>query len=115
MKKDIIEALQQFAPISDETAQDIIDQRKALKVPLTARAARVFSKEFAQCPDIEAAVDWWVDKGYRGFKAEWVLNPNRSTRKTTLSAGMDWINEPTGETSDSRNAQLLLNRTISRH
>lgn len=58
--------------VSDQTARDIIAQRKKKKVPLTARAARKFRDELLKIPQDrrEEAVDEWVNCGWTGFYAD---------------------------------------------
>ena len=77
-RADIIQALQSECSMSDETALDIIEHRqKVVKVPLTVRSARAISKQLAMVPDVEAAVDLWLVKGWRGFEAEWITQPKK--------------------------------------
>lgn len=61
--------------VSDETARDIIEQRRKKKVPFTKRAARIFRDELLKIPPElrEQAVDEWINCGWTGFYADSLL------------------------------------------
>ncbi len=59
-----------------EHAEAVIEHRKRLRAPLTAKAARQLAKELARAPDPNAAADEMLARGWRGFKAEWILGRN---------------------------------------
>ena len=62
-----------------ETAQAVIDQRKAIKEPMTALGARRFIKQWNLIPEAmrEDALERWAMNNWRGFEAEWFLKPSR--------------------------------------
>jgi hypothetical protein len=57
--------------LSDKTARDIIAHRKALKSPLTDRAAELLVEKFAAYGDPELAASTMIGKGWKGFEPHW--------------------------------------------
>ncbi len=57
----------------DHTAA-VIDHRKALKKPLTVRAAQLLAGQFSKCPDPNAAADAMIAHGWQGFDPQWLQN-----------------------------------------
>ena len=68
--------------LSAETAQGVIEQRRKSKNPLTPLAAKGLAKEFAKCPDPNAAAEYWANRAWRGFKAEWMNDPQQRNGHT---------------------------------
>lgn len=64
--------------VDEERAEAVIEHRKRLGSPLTARAARQLAKAFAQAPDPNAAADEMLARGWRGFKLEWMDRGGRA-------------------------------------
>lgn len=58
--------------LTTKTAQDVIDHRKALKKPLTPRAAEGLVYAFNAFGDPERAAEAMIVNGWQGFKAEWM-------------------------------------------
>lgn len=56
-----------------EHATAVLDHRKTIKRPLTAFAAKLLAKEFAKCPDPNAAAEEMIIRAWQGFKAEWLV------------------------------------------
>lgn len=65
--------------LDEEHADAVLDHRKAKRAPLTTRAAQLLAKEFAKCPDANAAADEMLIRGWQGFKAEWVTPKQRQS------------------------------------
>ena len=78
--------------VNEETSKEIIQYRKKIKKPLTARAAKSIAKELAKCPDPESAVDEWFNRGWQGFKAEW-LEEKPGKRNGPDRSGVDALRE----------------------
>ena len=59
--------------LSPQTAHDVIEHRRVKKCPITARAAKAIADQLALiAPSArDAAIDHWLNMGWRGFKAEW--------------------------------------------
>lgn len=60
-------------------ADAIIEHRKILRKPLTARAARLLASEFAKTGNPNAAADRMIANGWQGFRADWVPRDQTST------------------------------------
>ena len=67
--------------VSQKTAKEIIEFRKKRKKPLSERAARSIARELAKTEYTEQAVDEWFNRGWLGFKAEW-LDQNPIKKKS---------------------------------
>jgi hypothetical protein len=61
-----------------ETADAVIEQRKAIKEPLSALGARAFIREWVKIPEAKRqdALEHWALQNWRGFKADWFLKPS---------------------------------------
>lgn len=100
--------------LDEDHAKAVIDHRKALKKPLTVRAAQLLAKQFSQCPDPNAAADAMIENCWQGFKPEWLLNKQqprqRAGQPTRISHTDIWAdalredgvftNEPVSHQSD---------------
>jgi len=64
--------------LSPETADDVLAHRKAMRRPLTGRAAQLLAKGFLATADPNAAADMMIARGWQGFKPEWFDNERRS-------------------------------------
>jgi hypothetical protein len=65
--------------ISPPQADALIEHRQNLKQPLTVRAAELLANHYAAAPTVcnlspDQAVDYQIERGWRGFDPEWVLN-----------------------------------------
>lgn len=67
--------------LDEDHSQAVIDHRKAIKKPMTVRAAQLLAAEFAKCSDPNEAADVMISAGWQGFKPEWVENRKSSTRR----------------------------------
>lgn len=67
--------------LDEEHAQGILDHRKAIRKPLTERAAMLLAKELQKTGDPNAAADEILLRGWRGFKSEWLVpkQPQRTS------------------------------------
>ena len=87
----ILDAL--LAVLDEEYALAVMEHRKAKKCPLTPLAARILAKQFALCPDPKAAVEEMLNRGWTGFKADWMARPKQNTgRRNYVDAALDRIN-----------------------
>jgi hypothetical protein len=64
--------------LSAECADGVLAHRKAMKKPLTGRAAQLLAKGFLATADPNAAADMMIERGWQGFKPEWFDNERRS-------------------------------------
>jgi hypothetical protein len=64
--------------LSAESADGVLAHRKALRKPLTGRAAQLLAKGFLATADPNAAADMMIERGWQGFKPEWFDNERRS-------------------------------------
>ena len=65
--------------ISEELAKDFISHRKALKKPLTLRAAQIIAKKLQSFPNAEAAVEVAIERGWQTVYEASSPQRNRST------------------------------------
>lgn len=68
-KAEVIAALQSH--LSPDIAEAYFDHRKAMKKPLTVKAAQLNAKEFGKTTNPDAAAELAIRNGWQGFKAEW--------------------------------------------
>ena len=66
--------------LDEEHVTGILDHRKAIRKPLTERAAMLLAKELQKTGDPNAAADEILLRGWRGFKADWM---QRSSMRST--------------------------------
>ena len=64
--------------LSPETADGVLAHRKAMRRPLTGRAAQLLAKGFLATADPNAAADMMIARGWQGFKPDWFDNERRS-------------------------------------
>jgi hypothetical protein len=60
--------------VSRQTAADIVEHRKKLRKPLTARAAAENAKALVECGNPEAGAAMWIALGWQGFRVDWFRN-----------------------------------------
>jgi hypothetical protein len=88
--------------LDEEHAIGVMDHRKVKKVPLTALAAKILVKQFALCADPNAAAEEMINRGWTGFKADWMRKPSgKAGRRTFADVAMDRFNN--GAAGVSRN------------
>lgn len=74
--------------LTAKTAQDVIDHRKALKKPLTPRAAEGLLNAFNAFGDPERAAEAMIVNGWQGFKPEWLTSNGHGHSKPGRSNGL---------------------------
>lgn len=76
--------------VSEQTAADFIAHRKSLRAPLTQTALDAIKREAAAARlSLEAALAECVMRGWRGFKAEWVLKTESQPVRQGAAAPFD--------------------------
>jgi hypothetical protein len=60
--------------LSPDIADAVLAHRRALRRPLTVRAAQLLAKGFLATADPNAAADMMIERGWQGFRAEWFDN-----------------------------------------
>lgn len=73
--------------LSPEIADGVLAHRKALRKPLTGRAAQLLAKGFLATADPNAAADMMIERGWQGFKPEWFENERRSNGQPQQQSG----------------------------
>ena len=88
----ILDAL--LASLDEEHAIAVMDHRKTKKCALTVFAAKLLAKQFALCPDPNAAAEEMILRGWQGFKAEWLAMPTnqRTGRRNYVDVARDRMN-----------------------
>jgi hypothetical protein len=68
-----------IAAMDDETAFAVIEQRRAIKEPLTALGAKRFVKQWNLIPEPnrQDALERWAMNNWCGFEADWFTKPAR--------------------------------------
>jgi uncharacterized protein YdaU (DUF1376 family) len=79
--------------LSPELAQAVIDHRKAIRKPASAKAAKLLADEFAKCPDPKAAAETMIRRGWQGFEAEWMSKPQPTPGTAAKQTWMDVYQE----------------------
>lgn len=57
--------------VSEKTAADVVAHRKALRKPLTPRAAELLAKSLSASGDAERAAATMIERGWQGYRADW--------------------------------------------
>lgn len=114
--------------LDQQRAADVIEHRKRIGKPMTARAAELLAGQLAQWPDPNEAADAMVLNGWQGFKPEYLHNqrargsPGRQPQPKydpfkalaeELSDGQD--RSQGSDRSDWDDAQGVPIRTIEHH
>lgn len=93
--------------LDPERAAAVVEHRKRIRKPLTAHAAKLLARKFAQVSDPNAAADAMVANGWQGFEPEWLDN-RRSVQATAppndrglMNATLDQIISGNGNDSDN--------------
>lgn len=73
--------------LSPESADGVLAHRKAMRRPLTGRAAQLLAKGFLATADPNAAADMMIERGWQGFRPEWFDNERRSNGKQQQGKG----------------------------
>lgn len=117
--KEIIEIL---APIlGDELAKDIIAHRRGKKCPLTPRGAKALLREYQATGNPVAAAEEHLNRGWQGFKAEWVLKgkgfidphnpmPRQQTREEYIAEAIRKNNDEWEGNSRARDVRSLISQ-----
>lgn len=99
IKHAILDVL--LASLDEEHALGIIEHRRVKKVPLTVLAAKILAKQFALCPDPNAAAEEMINRGWTGFKADWLRRQSPPRPRNSVVDAMNdifrergWSNEP---------------------
>src|ERR1035437_96521 len=95
--------------VSAQTASDLIDHRRALKSPMTVRAAELLAKAFVAFGDPERAAQEMIARGWKGFNAEWMENNHARAGPAGRSNGMGgltkWVLEGMRSGDDKRRGE----------
>lgn len=76
--------------VNDSVFQDFLKLRKSHKAPLTETALKGLAKEAAKAKmTLEAVMELCCQRGWRGFKADWVENIDPITKTKELPLGTD--------------------------
>ena len=75
--KEIMEILS--PALGNELAKDIIAHRRGKKCPLTPRGAKALLREYEATGNAVLAAEEHLNRGWQGFKAEWVTKGKNFT------------------------------------
>ncbi|WP_156394427.1 hypothetical protein [Mesorhizobium sp. Root172] len=102
----ILDAL--LTSLDEEHALAVLDHRKTKKCALTAFAAKLLAKEFAKCPDPNAAAEEMIIRGWTGFKADWMRKAAKTTgRRTVFDVAMEKFDGAESVFGGGRNVELI--------
>lgn len=86
-KEDRAAIMAIFTPVlGEELAADIIAHRNGKKCPLTPRGARSLLREYEATGNAVAAAEEHLNRGWQGFKADWIKKPGAFTDTNNPSA-----------------------------
>lgn len=103
-----------------EHANAVVAHRKNFKAKFTPYAAGLLAKEFAKCPDPNAAADAMIRNGWQGFDPKWMDRqqargspPHSSSKAPTQSEVFAFIarnqaDDPGPEYDDSRSTRQAI-------
>jgi hypothetical protein len=89
-----------------EHAEAVMEHRQRSKAGFTKRAAQLLAKQFALCPDPNAAADTMIARGWRGFEAKWLTDPQaragpvRHVKQSPLDHFKNYASEINGKAGD---------------
>jgi hypothetical protein len=91
--------------VSPKTAADVVAHRKALRKPLTPRAAELLARSLAASGDAERAAATMIERGWQGYRADWDgATPNaRAGPQSRKSEWTELYERLCEETSDHGN------------
>ncbi len=88
--------------ITEQSAKDFIDHRKALKKPLTQRAFELAMSSASKCVGVtpSEAIDICIERGWQTPKPEWVANHLNSQFRSMLTSNDEPDFDSTGWGAD---------------
>lgn len=103
----ILDAL--LASLDEDHAHAVIEHRKTKKCALTAFAAKLLAKQFALCPDPNAAAEEMILRGWQGFKAEWLVarSQQRTGKRNFADVARDKFNGTESVFGSRRDVELV--------
>lgn len=97
-----------MACLDEEHARAVLDHRKGKKSPLTVFAAKLLAKQFALCPDPNAAAEEMILRGWTGFRADWIRKViTRPAKRTVFDVAMEKFSGPESIFGDRHAPQCL--------
>ncbi|TRD03814.1 hypothetical protein FJV76_14355 [Mesorhizobium sp. WSM4303] len=95
--------------LDHEHALGVMEHRKVKKVPLTALAAKILAKQFALCPDPNAAAEEMINRGWTGFKADWLIarSQQRTGKRNFADVARDKFNGTESVFGGRRDVELV--------
>lgn len=107
IKHAILDVL--LSSLDEEHALGVMEHRKVKKVPLTVLAAKILAKQFALCADPNAAAEEMINRGWTGFKADWLRRQSAPARKRSYAdvAFDRWSNGPEDVFGGDRDVECI--------
>lgn len=88
--------------LSPEMAQAVLDHRKAIRKPASAKAARLLADEFVKCPDPNEAAATMIRRAWQGFEADWIKGKPPSKQESYSEIGARLAREMRNERSENQ-------------
>lgn len=90
-----VEGFAELSVVLDEAhALSVIQHRRKIRKPLTARAAQLLAGKFSKTRDPNASADAMVSNGWQGFEPEWMDRQKSSAAKVaggSILSRYDWV------------------------
>jgi len=88
-----LEILMVGGGLTEQTAKDVLEYRKAKKLVLTPRAIGMLAKEFFDCGDPEMAAAVMIRKNWQGFDKTWDWRPKNGNSHAMAAASGIWVSQ----------------------
>lgn len=119
--KEIMEILS--PALGEELAKDIIAHRRGKKCPLTPRGAKALLREYEATGNAISAAEEHLNRGWQGFKAEWVMkgknftdphnpSPRPQSREEYIKAAIEKNNDEWESNSRARQVRQLMSQAV---
>lgn len=118
------ELMEILSPVlGEDLAKDIIAHRRGKKCPLTPRGAKALLREYQATGNPINAAEEHLNRGWQGFKAEWVMKgkgftdphnpmPRQETREEYLARAVQKNNEDWEGNSRARQVRQLMAQAV---
>lgn len=91
--------------LNGDDVKALVSHRRAIKKPLTPRAASILAGKLGQAPDPSAAVNTMIERGWAGFEVDWMRNTGqRIAQNGTGETHRDMIERVAARREAERNA-----------
>ncbi|RUW04032.1 hypothetical protein [Mesorhizobium sp. M1A.F.Ca.IN.020.04.1.1] len=105
----ILDAL--LTVLDEDHALAVMEHRRiTIRKPLTAYAARLLAKRFAEYGDANAAADIMIERNWQGFNIDWLRRRQQSGKRNYVDVAKDRWNGSAGIYGNDGDAQCVPSR-----